>query len=167
MSRLHITLLLFLFSVPLLRAQQFEVCMDVTSSGGGVGFQGNRYFAWTIGEPFMTTIANGGFLFTQGFHQPDPCGKSLVGVHDLADWGLSLFPNPTDGFMTLRFDPDKKGVLLASAYNLLGHLILDRQELSSPEGNLLDASSWPPGIYLLQLQDPVTKASATLRVVRI
>ncbi|HAD14301.1 MAG TPA: hypothetical protein DCF33_17915 [Saprospirales bacterium] len=167
MTRLHITLFLFVFSFSCLRAQQFDVCMEVVATGGGVGFQGNRYFAWTIGETFVPTMSNAGFLLTQGFHQPDPCGKSFVGSQDLSDWGLSLFPNPTEGYMTVRFNPGKNGVLHATVFNMLGSLIADQQILANPEGSLIDASSWQPGVYLLLLQDPISKASSTLRVVRI
>lgn len=167
MSRLHITLFLFLFSLLSLQAQQYGVCMEVVASGGGTGFQGNRYFAWTIGESFASTITDNGFLFTQGFHQPDPCGKDFVGAYDLADWGVAVFPNPTEGPIMVRFDSGKKGVLHATVFNLLGSLVSAQQILANPEGSLIDASNWPPGVYLLQLQDPLTRASSTIRVVRI
>jgi len=167
MSRLHITLFLLLFFLPLARSQQFDVCMEVVASGGTTGFQGNRYYAWTIGESFIATADNAGFLLTQGFHQPDPCGKSFVSNYDLADWGLALFPNPTEGVINLRYDPDKKGILHAMAFDLTGRLVMDRQILSNPEGSLLDTSGWLPGVYMLVLQDPTTLASTTLRVVRI
>jgi hypothetical protein len=141
--------------------------MEVIASGGSIGFQGNRYFAWTIGESFIATTENAGFLLTQGFHQPDPCGKSFVSNYDLADWGLSLFPNPTEGMITLRYDPDHEGILHAMAYDLTGRMVMDLQVLSNPEGSLLDTSDWLPGVYMLVLLDPATRASTTLRVVRI
>lgn len=167
MSRLLITLsLLISLALPAV-AQQFDVCMDVVATAGGQGTQSNRYIAWTIGEPFIQTLEGAGLTFTQGFHQPDPCGKSFVATYDLADWGLNLFPNPTDGPLTLRFSPEKQGVLFATAFDLLGRPVLTHQMLSTPEGSFIDASSWPPGVYFLQLQEPHSKASATLRVVRL
>lgn len=148
-------------------AQQFDVCMDVVASGGGQGIQSNRYLAWTIGEPFVKTLNGAGYAATQGFHQPDPCGKEFVGTSNLADWGMGLFPNPTSGWLTLRYSPEKKRSLLASAYDMLGRPMFENQTLDAPEGSFIDASAWPAGVYFLLLQDPVTQASTTLRVVRL
>lgn len=162
------TSLLFLFSLSLsCAAQPFDVCMNVISSSGGQGIQANRYIAWTVGEPFVQTLHGAGYALTQGFHQPDPCGMSFVGTSDLADWGMSVFPNPTDGWLTVRFSPEKKGLLLASVFDLLGRPLIELQSLLSPEGSLIDASSWPPGVYFLVLQDPASKATATMRIVRL
>ena len=148
-------------------AQQFDVCMNVVASSGGQGIQSNRYIAWTVGEPFVQTLHGAGYALTQGFHQPDPCGMTFVGTSDLTDWGMSLFPNPTDGLLILRFSPEKKGVLIASAFDMLGRSVFENQTLASPEGSVIDASSWPPGVYFLLLQDPASKATTTLRIVRI
>lgn len=167
MNRLPLLFLFFLSLSLSSAAQQFDVCMDVVASSGGQGIQANRYLAWTVGEPFVQTLHGAGYAATQGFHQPDPCGKTFVGASNLADWGMSLFPNPTSGWLTLRYSPDKKGPLSASVYDMLGQPMLENETLASPEGSFIDASSWPAGVYFLVLLDPATQASATLRVVRL
>ncbi len=167
MNRLLFLLFVFLSQSFSSVAQQFDVCMHVVASSGGQGVQSNRYIAWTVGEPFVQTLHGAGYALTQGFHQPDPCGMTFVGVSDLADWGMSLFPNPTDGLLTLRFSPEKKGFLLATAFDMLGRPIIENQVIANASGSIIDASSWPPGVYFLLLQDPASKATATLRVVRI
>lgn len=167
MNRLLTLFSLSLFLSITASAQQFDVCMSVVASSGGQGAQGSRYLAWTIGEPLVQTLHGAGYDFTQGFHQPDACGKQFVGTNDLTDWGISIFPNPTDGLLTLRFSPDRKGSMLGSAFDMLGRPVMTNQVLSTPEGSLIDASAWPPGVYFLLLQDPVSKAAATLRIVRI
>lgn len=158
---------LFLFLSFSCAAQQIHICMDVVASSGGQGNQTNRYLSWTVGEPFVKTLKGAGYAFTQGFHQPDPCGKSFVNTTDLADWGMSLFPNPTEGLLTLRYTPEKKGVLLGTAYDMLGRPMFENQTLASPEGSLIDATAWPAGVYFLWLTDPSSQASATLRIVRL
>lgn len=162
------TLFSLFFSISLsLTAQQYNICMDVVASSGGFGIQSNRYIAWTVGEPFARTLDGSGYAFTQGFMQPDPCGSSLVRTHDLSDWQLGLFPNPTEGWLTLRFSAEKQGYLLASAMDILGKPVMSPQKMATPEGTFIDASSWPAGVYFLFLQDPSSKASTTLRVVRL
>lgn len=141
--------------------------MEVVAASGGQGNQGNRYIAWTVGEPFVKTLQGAGYAFSQGFHQPDPCGVEFVGTNDLADWGMSLFPNPTEGLLALRFSPEKKGPLWGSAFDMLGRPMFENQALSSPQGTIIDASSWPPGVYFLLLRDPVSQGAATLRFVRL
>ncbi|MDO8365795.1 MAG: T9SS type A sorting domain-containing protein [Saprospiraceae bacterium] len=163
---LSLSTLIFLFSFSS-SAQQFDICMDVVSSSGGQGVQGNRYMAWTVGETFVKTLHGAGLAFTQGFQQPDACGKSFVSTSDLSDWGMSLFPNPTEGFVTLRFSPEKNGHLICSVYDLLGRPMLENRMLATPEGSVIDASAWPPGVFFLLLKDPASQASVTFRVVRL
>lgn len=167
MIRLLTTLSILLSLSVSCLAQQLGVCMEVVASSGGKGIQSNRQLSWTVGEPFMTTMQGAGYAFTQGFHQPDPCGKESVGTFDLADWGLNLFPNPTEGWLTLQYAPDKNRPLIASVFDLLGRPMLIGQTLASAHGSAIDASAWPPGVYFLRLQDPGSKASATLRFVRL
>ena len=45
--------------------------------------------------------------------------------------------------------------------------MIENQILASPEGSVIDASTWPPGVYFLVLQDPASQASAVLRLVRL
>ena len=148
-------------------AQQIDICMAVVATSGGQGNQTNRYITWTVGEPFVQTLHGAGYAFTQGFHQPDACGKQFVSTSDLADWGVSLFPNPTEGLLTLRFTPEKKGFLVGSAYDMLGRPMFEYQTLASPEGSPIDATAWPAGVYFLLLTDPSSQATASLRIVRL
>jgi len=167
MIRLLTTLSLVLSLSISCLAQQLGVCMDVVATSGGKGIQSNRHLSWTVGEPFVQTLIGAGYAFTQGFHQPDPCGKNFVGTFDLADWGLNLFPNPTEGWLTLQYSPDKNRSLVASVFDLLGRPMLLGQTMASAQGSTIDATTWPPGVYFLRLHDPGSKATATLRFVRL
>jgi hypothetical protein len=166
MSRFTLLFLSFSLSFSA-AAQQYNICMDVVASSGGFGVQANRYIAWTVGESFARTLDGSGYAFTQGFMQPDPCGSSLVRTQDLSDWQIGLFPNPTEGAITLLFSPDKPGYLLASAVDMLGRPVMSPQKMTAPEGSFIDASAWPAGIYFLLLQDPVSRAATTMRLVKI
>lgn len=167
MNRLLTTLCVVLSLHFYSAAQQYDGCMEVVSSSGGQGIQTNLHLSWTLGEPFITTIQGAGYAFTQGFHQPDACGTEFVGTNNLSDWGLSLFPNPSSGWFTLQFSSEKNGPLLGSAYDLLGRTLFKDQALNDPGGSNIDATTWPPGLYIIVLRDPATKASSILRVVRL
>jgi len=167
MNRLLATLCVVLSLHFYSAAQQYDGCMEVVSSSGGQGFQNNLFLSWTLGEPFTPTIQGAGYAFTQGFHQPDACGTEFVGTNNLSDWGLNLFPNPSSGWFTLQFSSEKNGPLQATAYDLLGRVLFKDQVLADPSGSHIDATTWPPGLYVMVLRDPLSKASSILRVVRL
>ena len=141
--------------------------MQVVATSGGQGTQSNRYLSWTVGEPVSNTLHGSGYAFTQGFQQPDACGRSVVGATELTDWGIDIFPNPSDAWFTVRYSPEKQGALKASVFDLLGRPLIQQQTLDSASGSMIDAGAWPHGIYMLLLQDPVSKSTATYRITRI
>lgn len=167
MSRFTLLFFAFLFLSLSVQAQQFDQCMQVVATTGGQGSQSNRSLSWTVGEPVVNTLHSTNYALTQGFQQPDACGKPTVGTNDLTDWGIDVFPNPSEGWFTVRYSLEKQGALKASVYDLLGRPLLQAQNLDTAPGSMIDANAWPPGIYMLLLQDPITKSFATYRITRI
>lgn len=141
--------------------------MEVISNGGGKGIQGSHLLTWTIGEPFIATLNGSAYKLTQGFQQPKACSNTFVSAANLADWGLQIFPNPTEGWLTVRYSTEKNGHLTANVFDMLGRPIMSDQIIASPEGYEIDATAWPAGVYVLHLLDPVSKASSTVRIVRL
>jgi Secretion system C-terminal sorting domain len=161
--------LLFLscFFLPVLcSSQNYGLCMQVLASTGGSGTQGNYQVSWTVGEVVINTVGASGFKVTQGFHQPDVCAPVSTWNIDLELLGIEIFPNPSSGVFNIRYSPSEKSALQVSAFDVLGHQVLQPQALLAPEGSLLDASQWPPGLYFLQIQDANSKGTATVRVLR-
>ncbi len=161
--------LLFLsfFFLPFLcSSQNYGLCMQVLASTGGTGAQGNFHVSWTVGELVVNTVAASGYKVTQGFHQPDVCAPVSTWNIDLELLGIEVFPNPSSGIFNIRYSPSEKAALQVSAFDVLGHQVLQPRALQAPEGSILDASQWPAGVYLLQIQDIYSKGSATIRVLR-
>lgn len=76
------------------------------------------------------------------------------GIDDLEAAGLTLYPNPTAGRLTLGL-----AVSEVVVYDMLGHELLRRSDV-----NTLDLSALPQGVYMLRLTLP--GATATRRVVK-
>ncbi len=147
--------------------QDLEFCNQVLASAGKSTVRAGRYYAYTIGEPVIFTLQGTTTDFTQGFHQPDLCVLVATNDLDLADWQMEVFPNPTADFLYVRYSAEHTGRLEATVFDVLGHLIVHDISFDQPDGSLLDCSSWQAGIYFLQLRDPVSKAVATVRFIRL
>lgn len=76
------------------------------------------------------------------------------GIDDLEAAGLTLYPNPTAGQLSLGL-----AVSEVVVYDMLGHELLRRSDVST-----LDLSALPQGVYMLRLTLP--GATATRRVVK-
>jgi hypothetical protein len=148
-------------------AQGAEACVQVISATGLSATQGGLSFSYTVGEPVITTLSGNTRKVTQGFHQPELCKLVSTNNLDLVAWGIEVFPNPTTEAVTIRFSNEKGVQLRASVFNLLGQVIISDQPLTQPDGSRLDCAAWQPGVYILQLQDPVTRGVASVRFIRL
>ena len=99
---------------------------------------------YTIGQVFC--IGNEGVQQAHGFFQ--------TSVKDLdSDISLSLYPNPTDDFITLVVD-DNIGVVNYSLYDTQGRMI---KEGSTSSSSILDLSDMSKGSYFLKVKERTFK----------
>lgn len=80
-----------------------SISPSVVSSGGG-NFQGSSStLDWTVGETITETAVGGSSILTQGYHQSS---YTIVSIPDTehSDIQVSVFPNPTDDFITIKTD---------------------------------------------------------------
>jgi hypothetical protein len=157
---------LFLFFCSFIAFSQ-SICIQVVASGGGSGTYNGRNYDWTIGEAVVATLETTGYKFTQGFQQPDVCMAVSTESAEVNEWQLEVFPNPTADVLNIRFAAEKTGQLHATVYHLTGQLMLHQQVLEHPEGTQIDCQAWQAGVYVLQLIDPATRASTSLRFIRL
>lgn len=145
----------------------YGLCRQVVATAGKSATMAGRHWSYTVGEPFITTLSGNTRIVTQGFQQPELCGLVTINDLDLASWELAVFPNPTADFLTVQYAAGQTGGLEATVFDLLGRAVLMDLELQTPQGSRIDASSWKAGLYLLQLRDPRSGASATFRIIRL
>lgn len=81
-----------------------------------------------------------------------------TGIYSYAGEKLAceLFPNPSNGFFTIRYDSDKNRDLNFEVYNVTGHLIQAENWKTVSGANLrpVDLSAMPGGVYLLKVSSP-------------
>ncbi|MDQ3192155.1 MAG: trypsin-like peptidase domain-containing protein [Bacteroidota bacterium] len=83
-----------------------------------------------------------------------PTGSSCgVNINEHANnIELKLFPNPTDGQISITYDLPIKDLLSVKVWNVLGSLILDSNAPLAKQGSLIiDLSGRTPGMYFIEI----------------
>jgi Secretion system C-terminal sorting domain len=168
MNRFFILFFLLLLCGADISAQKkYELCNSVIGSTGQSSERGNLKFYYTVGEAVIITLKSNTQKLTQGFHQPDHCEFVSTGDLDLVALNIEVYPNPTEDRLSIRYDATKGGALYANVFDLLGRPVLSNHPLDRPDGASIECSAWQAGIYIIQLVDPETQASGTVRVVKL
>ncbi len=119
---------------------------QVINSAGGTGSVGSGTNAiqiyYNIGEPIITTVANGNNILTQGFLQPDIIGKIGLVVSPLVASESCLSKNDGKIKLTINTLPNNAGTVL---YKWTPQSICPNDDCSS-----LD--SLAPGIYSVYIK---------------
>jgi Secretion system C-terminal sorting domain len=163
----RLILILALQAITIAASAQGTCNQVVAATGRTVVKQGNTW-SYTVGEPFIMTLknANSGRVVTQGFHQPELCVTVSTGASSpLVSWDVSVFPNPTSGLLNIRWEGRNASALRAYVFDITGRPVMAAVSLSAPDSATLDVGALQSGIYFLQLLDPATSASASLRFI--
>ncbi|MBO4402894.1 MAG: T9SS type A sorting domain-containing protein [Bacteroidales bacterium] len=83
---------------------------------------------------------------------PDEDCISNIGIPEVgngSDIRMKVYPNPVSGMLHIQLPDAEKGIARITVCDLLGRVMLQRENLSKPE---LEVSSLPAGMYLLQVQ---------------
>ena len=84
----------------------------------------------------------------------------VTNAEDLRPLTATLYPNPTDGLLTLEFETQGQYVVTISDMN--GKILLC--QTVNDTGARLDLSNYPAGVYLLTIDDG--KRKSAIRVVK-
>ncbi|MEI6410658.1 MAG: T9SS type A sorting domain-containing protein [Bacteroidota bacterium] len=150
-----------------LNGQSAMLCRQVLASAGKDGQHDVRYFSYTVGESFTSTLSGTQFKTTEGFHQPELCKIVATENVDLAKWQIEIFPNPTEDYLNIRYAPQTQGRLEASVVDLLGRTVLSSRTINDPSSAIINCSNWQPGVYILLLTATDSHAAAVIRFIKV
>ena len=121
---------------------------EVVSTAGSYGETTSGSLSWTVGEPVIETITDGTNTLTQGFQQSK---LTVTAINDLEIPGieLSVYPNPTNSFLSIEVKADKQRDLLLSLFDINGRLIL--QKKMSGNKQTINMQNYKPATYILQV----------------
>ena len=135
---------------------------EVISSAGATHSASGYEVSWTLGEPVIETVSSGTNILTQGFHQTN---IAITPVNDLLikDVEISVYPNPTHEFVTIRFSKMVKNPVY-SLFDLSGQL-LSKNIIESNE-TLLNMKTFSVGSYLLKLTWQNNRPLQTFKIIK-
>lgn len=118
--------------------------------------------SWTMGESVTSTVTDGSWTITQGFHQ-DWEEVTSIDNHLIPEVQINVFPNPMDNELLVTVKNTNK-ILLLHLYDIAGRKV----GYSSIEPNQLSTSfsvSWlSAGSYVLCVEDNDGIFSKTYRL---
>ncbi|WP_456376497.1 T9SS type A sorting domain-containing protein [Lutibacter sp.] len=118
------------------------------------------YISQSVGQHSVTgTLINGKNAIRQGFQQP-PISVEVISDSN-STLNASIFPNPADTFITVRFSEEIKSPINVVIYDTAGRVILNTSKNPTNSFNL-DMASYSSGVYLLNLYSGNRKFSARL-----
>jgi len=120
---------------------------EVISSAGNHAEASGIQLSWTLGEPVVETIANGGNILTQGFHQTKLTVTPVLTF--IRNNDVKVYPNPTKELVYIQFDDSPEVDAFVELFTLEGKLVKKVQVKENL--NSFDVHSLPDGSYLLKI----------------
>ena len=123
---------------------------EVVSTAGSYGETTSGSLSWTVGEPVIETITDGTNTLTQGFQQSK---LTVTAINNLKVPGieLSVYPNPTNSFLSIEVKTDKQIDLLLSLFDLNGRLILQKKMAGNKQ--TINMQNYKPATYILKVSE--------------
>ncbi len=125
----------------------------VVSSSGGYVANASGSLSFTTGE--MTTVETytaAANILTQGFQQPWDFGTYVI-EHPGAEFSFNIYPNPSDGKLTMLTESELETDMIINVTDLLGRNVLhaDFEHRIPVQSQTLDLAHAAPGIYFLTI----------------
>ena len=140
----------YLFILLMLLYSTSLQAQEVVTTAGSYGETTSGSLSWTIGEPVIETLTDGTNTLTQGFQQSK---LTVTAINDLKVPGieLSVYPNPTNSFLSIDVKTDKQRDLLLSLFDLNGKLILQKKMAGNKQ--TIRMQNYKPATYILKVTE--------------
>jgi hypothetical protein len=121
---------------------------QIISSTGSIGQNSSGTISYTLGELVIGSQNNGNSTVTQGFHQTEII---VTVVRELSDPCLTIlaYPNPTNDFITLKFENSEIQNIEYILFDLQGKLLL-KEKLKNQEVKV-SFETFNPGSYFIKV----------------
>ncbi|CAG5083216.1 S8 family serine peptidase [Parvicella tangerina] len=137
-------------------------------------------YNWNFGDGGTSTSANDSYSYSaQGTYTVELTGELngctatdqvTVVIEDVSGideniFGLSVYPNPSNGVVSIQVNQDVRDLML-TVYDLSGKVVVAPITMNSLHQYQLDLGSVSEGVYLLRLQDGKDQVTKRITILR-
>lgn len=140
----------------------FAYAQQILSSSGETGQNSSGSISYTLGELVITTQTNGTNAITQGFHQTQIIVTEVLELSD-PGFAISVFPNPTNDFVTLKIEKGETRNMTFILFDAQGKFLL--QEIVTDTEQQVSFEQLNPGSYFIKVVKDRTDIK-TLKIVK-
>jgi hypothetical protein len=141
----------------------------VISSSGGYFSSASGSLSTTVAEMTMVqTFTGTNNILTQGFQQPEDFAVSIT-ENEVPSGEMVIYPNPTNGQISLTFNSDGSQTNSIKIYNLVGQIVFAEKSetIQGLNNQTFDISHQGQGIYMLELTTIDGKGKKNISVQKI
>jgi len=113
------------------------------------------HISFSIGETIIPTVVSGGYVLTQGFHQPTHTVLSITDKDKSLKTNINVYPNPTTDIIKIKiYDQVAEGEYYVEVYDMIGKKYdtpNDQVEIIGMNEITLDVKNLSEGQYLVRL----------------
>lgn len=127
-----------------------DVAPQVVASAGGDAKVGDVTIMWTVGEIAVTTLQNGNYYVTQGFHQP-PRETTDAPYDMVADASVQVWPNPVATELFASVGDDMEAIGSVELLDMVGRSVMKTEGTPGMRQARLNVADLPSGSYVVRL----------------
>jgi len=159
-------------SMAALGATAQNISPSVLNSTGGSKLIGSDVYEWSFGEmTLVNTFTTPNLIVTQGVLQNNPTGTTGIISSTSSLLDLSVYPNPTQDFIQIKFSSKDESPLSYVLTDVAGKKIQGKEGSLSTlhNGETISLKDLPSGVYFLQIADDknVSNHSKTFQIQKI
>jgi hypothetical protein len=123
--------------------------LNLVSSSGGKGQNGDISLCWSLGEAVTGLIDNNNFIIQEGYHQGSL--EIISGVENLpVDLEITAFPNPVKEVLSIKFSSEKiLDPWTIEVFNSEGKIMFIKDDVS--DDSEIDFSTFSRAHYLIRI----------------
>ena len=152
MKRLN-SILFICFSFLISESQTIDP-YHISFTGNSIS-NGNYTLDYSLGEILIETLSDSSFYCTQGLLQPNY--NSLIGIEEITDKSVTVYPNPTSDKITIKSPLKIKTII----FNPLGEIV------GKYNSEIISLFNFPKGIYYIKIYDFKNELVKTKTIIKI
>jgi hypothetical protein len=123
---------------------------EVVSTSGGQVENSTAQLSWTLGEPIIETVSDGGHTLTQGLHQSNLLVTAIDEIQR-PNFNISAFPNPATDYIELTVERETQDELSFQLFDPNGKLLLE--ERFANDKAIIQTVDLLPAMYFITIKE--------------